>query len=214
MGMLSVKNDLKNRFAEINTMKNILVKNQSVECQVVLKSALILMLYNTVEGIVSNVLTELFDRIAEIQMSVTDLPERLQKTVFSYLLELIGRKSYRLIDFYLCSNIELCKISYLEISRSMKLYSGNLDSKKIRDISKRMGVDLPNKIDVPELMDVKEIRNKLAHGEIRFSNACQDMTLQELEQLCSKVQKYLNNVICSYERYCNDLRNENDAAER
>ena len=78
MGMLSVKNDLKNRFAEINTMKNILVKNQSVECQVVLKSALILMLYNTVEGIVSNVLTELFDRIAEIQMSVTDLPERLQ----------------------------------------------------------------------------------------------------------------------------------------
>ena len=49
MGMLSVKNDLKNRFAEINTMKNILVKNQSVECQVVLKSALILMLYNTVE---------------------------------------------------------------------------------------------------------------------------------------------------------------------
>ena len=195
MGMLSVKNDLKNRFAEINTMKNILVKNQSVECQVVLKSALILMLYNTVEGIVSNVLTELFDRIAEIQMSVTDLPERLK-------------------EFNQCSNIELCKISYLEISRSMKLYSGNLDSKKIRDISKRMGVDLPNKIDVPELMDVKEIRNKLAHGEIRFSNACQDMTLQELEQLCSKVQKYLNNVICSYERYCNDLRNENDAAER
>ena len=59
--LLSVKNDLKKRFGDIQAMMDILEKNKKVDFQLVLKSSLILMLYNAVEGTMSNLLIELFE---------------------------------------------------------------------------------------------------------------------------------------------------------
>ena len=61
--LLSVKNDLKKRFEDIQAMMDILEKNKKVDFQLVLKSSLILMLYNAVEGTMSNLLIELFGPI-------------------------------------------------------------------------------------------------------------------------------------------------------
>lgn len=85
--LLSVKNDLKKRFEDIQAMMDILEKNKKVDFQLVLKSSLILMLYNAVEGTMSNLLTELFDNINSRNISINNLPKNLQETIYKFYLK-------------------------------------------------------------------------------------------------------------------------------
>ena len=73
-------------------------------------------------------------------------------------------------------------------------------------MSLKLGVALSDKVDEPALLKVKNIRNKLAHGETKFSNTCQDITLDESKDLCNKVKKYLGNVIDQYEVFLNKIQ--------
>lgn len=88
--LLSVKNDLKKRFEDIQAMMDILEKNKKVDFQLVLKSSLILMLYNAVEGTMSNLLTELFDNINSRNISINNLPKSLQETIYKFYLKKSG----------------------------------------------------------------------------------------------------------------------------
>ena len=88
--LLSVKNDLKKRFEDIQAMMDILEKNKKVDFQLVLKSSLILMLYNAVEGTMSNLLIELFDNINSRNISINNLPKNLQETIYKFYLKKIG----------------------------------------------------------------------------------------------------------------------------
>ncbi len=203
--LLSVKNDVEKRFKDVQIMIDIIEKNRKVDFQLVLKSSLMLMLYNAVEGTMSNLLTELFDNIISRKMSIDNLPENLQKTIYKFHLKKIGDKVTKLRDFNTYDNIETCNVSYLEINKYLKLFSGNLDSRSIKDVSSMLGIVLSDKINEPALLKVKNIRNKLAHGETKFSNTCQDITLEELEELCDKVKKYLKTIIHQYEIFLNNI---------
>ena len=203
--LLSVRNDIEKRFEDIQVMIDIIEKNKRVDFQLVLKSSLILMLYNALEGTMSNLLTELFDNITSKKISIENLPENLQETIYKFHLKKIGDKVTMLRDFSTYDNIDICNVSYLEINKYLKLFSGNLDSRSIKDVSSMLGIVLSDKIDEPALLRVKNIRNKLAHGETKFSNTCQDITLEELEKLCDKVKKYLKTVIDQYETFLNNI---------
>lgn len=201
--LLSVKNDLDKRFEDIQAMMNILEKNEKVNSQLILKSSLMLMLYNAVEGTMSNLLIELFDNIKSRQISINNLPINLQKLIYKFHLKKIGGEVEKLKKFNNYNDIEICDISYLEINKYLKLFSGNLDSRSIKELSSKLGVTLSDKMNEPTLLQVKSIRNKLAHGETRFSNTCQDITLEESKYLCEKVKKYLETIIEQYENFLN-----------
>lgn len=203
--LLAVRNDIKNRFEDIQTMIDTLDKNPTVCCQLVLKSSLMLMFYNVVEGTISNLLTELFDTIVKRNLTMEVLPFKLQNTLYTYHLKKIGEDSNKLKEFSKYDSLKLCNISYLEISKYLKLFSGNLDARTIRNISKKVGIDLPEIIDEPSLLKIKSARNKLAHGEAKFSNACQDITLDEMKKMCKKLEEYLYKVIYEYEYFLDRL---------
>lgn len=63
INLLSVRNDKKKRLEDIQIMLDLLRNNQKTDQQLILKSAAVLMLYNLVEGVFSNLLSELFDTI-------------------------------------------------------------------------------------------------------------------------------------------------------
>ena len=203
--LLSVRNDIKNRFEDIQTMIDTLDKNPTVCCQLVLKSSLMLMFYNVVEGTISNLLTELFDTIVKRNLTMEVLPYKLQNTLYTYHLKKIGEDSNKLKEFSKYDDLKLCNISYLEISKYLKLFSGNLDARTIRNISKKVGIDLPDIIDEPCLLNIKSARNKLSHGEAKCSNACKDITLDEMKKMCKKLEEYLYKVICEYEYFLDKL---------
>ena len=204
--LLSVRNDIEKRFEDIQVMIDIIEKNKRVDFQLVLKSSLILMLYNALEGTMSNLLTELFDNITSKKISIENLPENLQETIYKFHLKKIGDQVEKLRTFNNYNGIEICNVSYLEINKYLKLFSGNLDSRSIKKLSLKLGVALSDKVDEPALLKVKNIRNKLAHGETKFSNTCQDITLDESKDLCNKVKKYLVNVIDQYEVFLNKIQ--------
>lgn len=201
ISLLSVRNDAKKRFEDIQTMFIILENNEKVDCQLVLKSSLILMMYNALEGVFSNILTELFDIIHQKSLCIDNLPEKLQTTIYTYYLKKIGQNTRKLKKYIGYDSIQLCEISYLEINKYLKLFSGNLDSHSIRKISCELGIDLPKELDEPVLLKIKNYRNKLAHGETKFSDVCQDITYDEMKDICKKIKKYLENVIDTYENF-------------
>lgn len=165
-----------------------------------------LMIYNVVEGVMSNLLTDFFDILHSRNIEVNDLPENLQKTICKYWNKKNGINDL-LINSAWNENIQNVKfeLSYNEITRHLKLFSGNLDSREIRAVSERLGVILSEGIDEPVLLKVKNSRNKLAHGDTRFNNACQDFTLDDMKKIEIKTKCYLDKVICEYEKFLDTI---------
>lgn len=175
--------------------------NTKVKEQIILKSSLMIMLYNAVEGVFSNILTEVFDRITENNISIKQLPISLKKIFYTYHIKRIGSDIKCLEQFRDYTEFDICRISYLELNKYLKLYSGNLDSQSIRAISKKFSITLPNEMNEPYLLKVKDIRNKLAHGEVIFSNAAQDITLPEMKKICCRVKNYIDKLLIEYEKF-------------
>ena len=82
---------------------------------------------------------------------------------------------------------------YLKVTDSSDV-SGNLDAKKIReDLSKKYAFSATSSCD--ELRVIKNIRNKLAHGELVFSEAGADRTIDEIIAIKTKVVRYLQDIL-------------------
>lgn len=201
----SVRNDLKNRFDDIDVMIGILCKEKGVNPQLLIKSSIILMIYNAVEGTFSNLLSDFFDFIVEKEISYSELPKRLQDNILKYHINEINKKPTKLYNYHDLNEVEWCRISYLEFCKYFNLFSGNLDAKHIREVSKKLGVDLPNDLSNNSLLMVKNIRNKLAHGEIKFSTASQDLVLDNLKSIRYDVEKYMQDLIQVYEAFFDRL---------
>ena len=74
ISLLSVRNDMERRYEDIKMMEIILESNKKVDAQLILKSSLMLMIYNMVEGTMSNLLMEYFDYIHAENISISNLP--------------------------------------------------------------------------------------------------------------------------------------------
>lgn len=191
---------MKRRFEDIKMMESILEINQKVDAQLILKSSLMLMIYNMVEGTMSNLLVDYFDYIHAKNIPICNLPNEFQCTIKSYRDKKNSGSSDEENSTY--TRFDL---SYSEMTKYLKLFSGNLDSRSIREVCKKVGIDLPESIKEPALLIVKSNRNKLAHGETRFNNTCQDITLDEIKKICDKTQEYLQKVIDEYEQCMNNM---------
>lgn len=201
----SVRKDLKNRFDDIDVMIGILCKEEKVNPQLLIKSSIILMIYNAVEGTFSNLLSDFFDFIVKKEIPLSKLPQRLQENILKYYINEINNNPTKLYNFHTLNEVELCRISYLDFCKYSNLFSGNLDSRQIRGVSQKLGVDLPNDLSSDSLLTVKKIRNELAHGEIKFSTASQDLVLDKLKCIRCDVEKYLLDLIQEYEKFFDRL---------
>ena len=88
--------------------------------------------------------------------------------------------------------------AYLKVVKTSEI-SGNLDAKIIRDLSKMYDFDVPERCE--ELLAVKNARNKLAHGEITFSEAGLKNTISELILMKDNVVKYLSVVLTNVDTF-------------
>ncbi|HGF7196367.1 TPA: MAE_28990/MAE_18760 family HEPN-like nuclease, partial [Vibrio cholerae] len=85
-------------------------------------------------------------------------------------------------------------IEYKAMSESYKLYSGNLDARVIRKVMKKYGIEISDTYG-SKLVNVKNGRNKLAHGEESFEEFGRSIVLKTLEDYFSDVDALLNEVI-------------------
>lgn len=193
-----ISNFLNDREREIKAMV-LLCKSSKVAEAVLIKSSIVLLAYNTVEGCFAKLNKEIFSFIAENHISISKLNIELQNVYYRYYKNTINDIE-SLKRFY--ENRNITSITYDEICDKVTLFSGNLDARSIREFSKRqIGINNISTGYGQKIVIIKNLRNKLAHGEITFQDAVKDKTLKEIEEMCEDCIKFLEIVIKSYEDF-------------
>lgn len=189
---------LSDRRQEINNLV-LLCKTSKVRETVLIKSSIILLAYNTVEGCYAKLNKEIFSFIAENHIPINKLSTELQNVYYRYYKNIITDIG-GLKKFY--ENRDITSITYDEICDKVTLFSGNLDARSIREFSKKqIGInDIPTAYG-QKLVSIKNLRNKLAHGEVTFQDAVKDKTLEEIEDMCKDCINFLEVVINYYEDF-------------
>jgi hypothetical protein len=190
-----------------NTIQSIKLETVSI-----MKSSFFLMLYNCVESTVINCLNTIIKVLENGGCKYSDISDDLQiasLAAYKYRIEECDSKDKQNIllkeqaDYLTGLAVVHLDVKSLVGSSSQGSFSGSLDSKEIRKLFARIGVDL-NDLKCEEMQRIKECRNKLAHGEcsfreygrnltIQYLRACKDNTLSFLDALINRVDDFISN---------------------
>lgn len=142
---------------DINIMLSHMDSCKKAVDSTIFKSSIMLMLYNEIEGTFSNILSELFDYIIDENIDFDILHSKIKNVYLEYYNRKIANNLAEIL--YFRNNPDLKSVGYLELNKYLKLYSGNLDARQIREISKRLGVPISNEIIGDNLVKIKNCRN-------------------------------------------------------
>ncbi len=198
--MLDVKTTFKERANEIETYYTFLelyiATNRDENLNKILKSNLILMLYNLVESSISNAIEEIHNNIHARKVSFDVLKQELREDILKRLKKINPK------DFVESVNdlaIDIVKKSF----NKDRAFSGNVDSREILKLSKVYGFSdrtVHNQTKGGQcLLQIKNKRNDLAHGVFSFSEVGKDYSVQDLEKMKNETVNYLEQILANIE---------------
>ncbi len=215
---------------DISEKKYILtIDDESFNLIKVLKANCYLMLYNLVEGSITEAIDAIFEAISIQNVCFKDLIPAYKKIWLSYqggLVKItaesakaknptknkIGKSINEVLD-----NLAYFKIAtftdkdgtthdnykgYLKVTDSADL-SGNLDARKMRELAEKYAFFVPERCD--DLLKIKNIRNQLAHGEMIFSEAG-IVYVQDLMDMKKNVFVYLETILLNINDFIENER--------
>lgn len=193
------KQFLVRRNADIEIMLSYMDNCEKIVDSTIYKSSIMLMLYNEIEGTFSNVLSELFGYIIDENIDFDRLHNKIKNIYLEYYNKKTNNNLAELLSFH--NNSDLKNVDYLELNKYLRLYSGNLDARQIREISKRLGVPISNEIIGDSLVKIKNCRNRLAHGEMSFQEACRNYSEREIHSLSNETISFLEMILKDYNNF-------------
>ena len=185
------------------------IKTIKVETIAVMKSSFFLMLYNCVESTVVNCLRAILRVIEGDGCKYNDLIDELQiasLAAYDYNVKKCESKDEKnkslkqQIDFQTGLSVFHLDLRSLMSSSSQGNFSGSLDAKEIRKIFSLLALDLST-MRCDELVQVKNCRNKLAHGEVSFEDYGRNYSIQYLQVSKDHTLTYLNDLISNVDKY-------------
>jgi len=182
-----------------NFIENFIETSTNDDLNKILKSNMILMLYNLVESTMSNAIEEIHNNIHSNGVSFDLLKIELREVLVSYLKSNSNAKDFVTKISSIANDI--VKISFSK----QKVFSGNVDSRKIQEISKQYGFD--SKTDHTEtkngncLLTIKSKRNDLAHGTYSFTEIGKEYTTEDLEKMKKEAINYLKEILNNIDKY-------------
>jgi hypothetical protein len=195
----------------------------TTEQQATLKANCYLLLYNLIESSIIEGLDAIFADINQQNIAFECLNDNYKKIWLEYKYQLVSKakksncknfsRSYsEIIDdlavFKILSYTDKTGVVYedykgylktLEVSSEV---SGNLDARKIRELSESYGFFVPEKC--VELLIIKNFRNHLAHGEKTFSEIGKEKSVPELITINVRVILYLRAVLKNISNFINN----------
>lgn len=157
------------------------------------KATAFLLLYNLMESTVSNAIEAIFDELSNHVISFDSCRQEIRRVVLSNL------KQHNVNDIL----PELNRLSsdiVTKTFRKSKIFSGNVDARKIKEVANEYGFAHPS-ADGESLLTVKSSRNDLAHGSKSFAEVGRDYTVAELKGMKDKVIAYLNAMLINVASY-------------
>jgi len=174
----------------------------------ILKSQAILMLYNLIEGTVNKGLQCIFDTINDDNLKHNEVSHHIVRIWMIFCdfkldnKKIKINKSLPLVDSFINNNVDISVDKFRNIN-SGYFSAGNLDARIIREdiLTKfEIGADIQEDI----LLEIKEERNFLAHGEKSFTEVGQGKSVPDMKVISNKVIDFLNRYVSEIENYIND----------
>lgn len=187
----------------------------SAQQQRILYSTVYLQLYNLVESTMTSCIKAIIDAASKDGCwKPSDLSEPLKKEWVRFKAQTnndnMNSENRLIYALNLCNHlIDSSPIELFKIDRS-----SNWDDHEIEDITKRLlgdkltvsqsiysAIKQPFRDDLGALKLVKELRNRLAHGEISFEQCSEDVTVERLIDLKNRISAYLLETINVFAEY-------------
>jgi hypothetical protein len=174
------------------------VKEIDSELLKTLKASGFLLLYNLVEATMRNAIEAIFDELRSKKIPYDQIRPELKKIV---LRNLKDRNPDDIFSKIAAISVDIITAGF----NKEKLFSGNLDGRKIKDTATKYGfshiTDHSKTGDGNDLLTIKTNRNDLAHGFKSFTEVGRDKTADELLEIKNKVVKYLKQILVNIEQY-------------
>lgn len=170
----------------------------------ILKSNILLMLYNLIEACVTSGFVEIYDSIKDGGLAYKDLVDEIRNIWSNYQI----RKSNTLTSTRKTYEIRVQEIittvisnSSIELTKEALSISGNLDAKAIRQLMDKHKITVSDRTDKFNMLLVKNKRNSLAHGLDSFGDCARDISIAQLADIKNEVLNFISDVISCMSEY-------------
>ncbi|MBR4834891.1 MAG: hypothetical protein IKU86_11255 [Thermoguttaceae bacterium] len=184
------------------------------------KSSFILMLYNIIESTVTNILIQINSVLVSYSslLMYSDFDNDIRKLWIKLQIQNLttAGKETRAQELSVLCDI-LCKTlekpidwkrnkDFINFEKVKGIYSasGNMDFRKIVSIFKEYNIDI-SRNNAPALSSIKDLRNKLAHGNLSFQSASSSKSMRDLEDDKNQVIRFLENLLGKSKEYHTSL---------
>ncbi|HAL54874.1 MAG TPA: hypothetical protein DCP78_22385, partial [Sphingobacterium sp.] len=173
-----------------------------------LRSTAYLLLYNLIESTIYNSITSIFDEIKDNRLKYFDLIEDLQKYWLNNLYKHDDKKRKETVIETIMKVANQIFNDTIELASNEINYGGSLDAQTIFATAKSMRINIgaihrifdKNKHG-QTLIDIKQKRNWLAHGEKSFIEVGGSTTFNQLKDTKIYIYDFLNAYIEAAEDY-------------
>ncbi len=200
--MVGVKHIFEERKAEIEVYFDFLKNYNSTGADdnlfKILKSNLLLMLYNLVESSMSNAIEAIHNNIHSNTISFNLLKNNFKS--------LIIKNTKQINPNDLISKIKDIATDIVKHSfKKDELFSGNVDSRKIKELGSQYGfnsdTDYAKTKHGTHLVTIKGKRNDLAHGVFSFAEVGKEYPIEDLEDMKDTTICYISEILDNIESY-------------
>lgn len=200
--MHSIREELRRRKEEAAILIDLIIdmeeQSGQIDCSATLKSTCIMILYNAVESTMYLILNKVHDYLS--LKKYKDLTEPQKKIYAKMHFKISSSDLHLSLNALLEDRLKFPSLN--EFRKKDKLFSGDLDARKIRDLLCRYSIPfcIPNET-APSFLVVKNLRNKLGHGDESFSIASRNYTRQEIKKIYDDIFNALGLLINAVERW-------------
>ena len=164
-----------------------------------------LLLYNLVESTMTSAIDTIHLAIESDRLAFNRLSNELKNVTLSHFKRAIKDSHNCVHEHQHPIEVAIVKLGY----NKKNLFSGNVDTKEIKNIAQRYGFTTPDpnrkgRDIASKLKDVRDKRNGLAHGRISFEACGEETATDYLELTAHQTTVYLRAVLWSISSY---LRN-------
>ncbi|HHH4870612.1 MAE_28990/MAE_18760 family HEPN-like nuclease [Escherichia coli] len=200
--MNAVKADFTERFSDVNRLYEHIDKlskaNGNVDIILILKASLYIALYNNIEAVIYSILERIHEEVSVCEYK--KVTPNIKNMIIEYYLPAVsGKKRNFAIKNIADFNLKLPSFSQYQSKKNV--FSGNLDVKAIREIFKKYGIIFKYNINSTLILEVKNKRNKIAHGECSLSDAGKNVKLEGLKKTVTSVECLLNECMLQTENF-------------
>lgn len=164
----------------------------------IFRAGALLVLYNAIEASARQGILAIYEEIGSTSTPFDELTDKLKLRILGDFRQHAGEKSYPRIRRLA---IDLVKQSF----SPDKLFAGNVDARKIRDMAQHFGFDTDTRFELTQhgqdLRTVKEQRQNLAHGTHSFSDVGKEYTTDDVRRIARFSLAYMSAILRHIDRY-------------